>query len=46
MEIDIIPRGVATLDEVMQVNVVVPHRAIVHWEPPSPNQISAMYLVT
>jgi hypothetical protein len=46
MEIDIIPRGLATLNNVMQVNVVVSQRAIVHWKSPSSNQIPAVYLVT
>jgi hypothetical protein len=37
MEIDIIPRDVATLSSLMQVNVDVSKWAIVRWEPPSSN---------
>jgi hypothetical protein len=46
MEIDTIPRGIATLDNVMQVNVVVSQRAIVHWKSPSTDQIPVVYLIT
>jgi hypothetical protein len=37
MEIDIIPRDVATLNSLMQVNVDVSKWAIARWEPPSSN---------
>ena len=37
MEIDIVPRDVATFDGLMQVNIYVSKRAIVRWEPPSSN---------
>lgn len=46
MEIDIMPRDVAALNDVVQVNVVVSQRAIVHWKPPRPNQIPAVHLIT
>ena len=44
-EIDIMPRRTAALDRIMQVKIAVSHRAIVHREPASRNQIPAVYFI-
>jgi hypothetical protein len=45
-EIDVIPRRVAKLNYVLQINIAISHRAIVHWESPTRNQVTAVYLVS
>jgi hypothetical protein len=40
VDINIISRGVATLNNVTQVSVVVSQWVIIHWKPPSYNQIN------
>ena len=44
-EIDAMPRRAAALDCIVQVKIAVSHRAIVHREPASRDQIPAVYFI-